>query len=187
MRSSRVLGATVAAFLPRPGGPQSRDHKTARSRGRVDIAVNGTYWFGAILGTLGTFILLDAVHPSLGWRLGFLLGPVLGLIIVVVRRNLPESPRWQIMNGKREAAEGSITYIEDEVRKTGRTLPDDGSRPVLLFIGYLMGAVIMAIGGLVAWFLGVDAEGKALEDVVSPLGVRKPVTRAPGAGSPSSG
>jgi len=178
MRSSRVLGATVAAFLPRPGGPQSRDHKTARSPRRV---------FGAILGTLGTFILLDAVHPSLGWRLGFLLGPVLGLIIVVVRRNLPESPRWQIMNGKREAAEGSITYIEDEVRKTGRTLPDDGSRPVLLFIGYLMGAVIMAIGGLVAWFLGVDAEGKALEDVVSPLGVRKPVTRAPGAGSPSSG
>jgi MFS transporter len=59
----------------------------ARYRGRVDIAVNGTYWAGAVLGTLGTFILLNVLSPSIGWRIGFLIGPVLGLVILVVRRS----------------------------------------------------------------------------------------------------
>ena len=60
---------------------------------------------------------------SLGWRIGFLIGPVLGLIILVVRRNLPESPRWQVMHGKEEAAEKSISDIEREVEASGVTLP----------------------------------------------------------------
>ena len=77
----------------------------ARYRGRVDIAINGTYWAGAILGTIGTFIFLKVIDLSLGWRLAFLIGPVLGLVILLVRRNLPESPRWQVMNGRVEAAE----------------------------------------------------------------------------------
>jgi MFS family permease len=114
----------------------------ARYRGRVDIAVNGTYWAGAILGTLGTFILLNVMSPSIGWRLGFLLGPVLSLVILLVRRNLPESPRWQIMNGRRQAAEESIAYIEHEVKKSGKTLPPvEESRAIDLRpaekIGYL--------------------------------------------------
>ncbi|WP_067566674.1 MFS transporter [Nocardia acidivorans] len=95
----------------------------ARYRGRVDIAVNGTYWAGAILGTLGSYILLNRVSLDLGWRLGFLIGPVLGLVIVLVRRDLPESPRWQIMHGRSEAAEASITAIEREVAATGVRLP----------------------------------------------------------------
>lgn len=94
----------------------------ARHRGRVDIAVNGTYWAGAVLGTIGTFILLNVMDPSIGWRIGFLLGPVLGLVILLVRRNLPESPRWQIMNGRTKEAQDSLSYIEDEVRKSGKTL-----------------------------------------------------------------
>ncbi len=96
----------------------------ARYRGRVDVRVNGTYWAGAILGTLGTFILLNAMDPSIGWRIGFLLGPVLGLVILLVRRNLPESPRWQVMTGRVEAAEKSITYIEHEVQRSGKVLPE---------------------------------------------------------------
>jgi MFS family permease len=95
----------------------------ARYRGRVDIAVNGTYWAGAVLGTIGTFILLNKVDVSLGWRLGFLIGPVLGLVILLVRRNLPESPRWQIMHGRAADAEESIAQIEHEVEATGATLP----------------------------------------------------------------
>ena len=105
----------------------------ARYRGRVDIAVNGTYWAGAILGTLGTFILFNLLTLSLAWRVGFLIGPVLGLIILVVRRNLPESPRWQVMNGRAQAAEDSINYIEDEVRASGRDLPQvDESKAIEL-------------------------------------------------------
>jgi MFS family permease len=95
----------------------------AQYRGRVDIAVNGTYWAGAVIGTLGTFILLNVVDVSLGWRLGFLLGPVLGLVILLVRRNLPESPRWQVMNGRTKEAEASIELIEREVRESGQELP----------------------------------------------------------------
>lgn len=100
----------------------------ARYRGRVDIAVNGTYWAGAIIGTIGTYILLNTVSLSVGWRLGFLIGPVLGLVIVFVRRHLPESPRWQIMHGKAAEAEKSITEIEHEVRASGVELPpvDEG-------------------------------------------------------------
>ncbi|MGN6332960.1 MAG: MFS transporter [Motilibacteraceae bacterium] len=95
----------------------------ARYRGRVDIAVNGTYWGGAIIGTLGSLLLLNVLSPSVGWRLGFLLGPVLGLFILVVRRHLPESPRWQVMHGRQEDAEKSISYIEKEVADAGHELP----------------------------------------------------------------
>jgi MFS family permease len=95
----------------------------ARFRGRVDIAVNGTYWGGAILGTLGTFIFLNVMSPAVGWRIAFLLGPVLGVVILFVRRHLPESPRWQVMHGHAQAAEESISFIEHEVRETGRDLP----------------------------------------------------------------
>jgi len=105
----------------------------ARYRGRVDIAVNGTYWAGAIIGTLGTFVFLKAIDISLGWRLAFLLGPVLGLVILVVRRNLPESPRWQVMNGRVEEAERTISHIEHEVEATGVTLPPvDESKAIVL-------------------------------------------------------
>ncbi|MGH3779640.1 MAG: MFS transporter [Pseudonocardiaceae bacterium] len=114
----------------------------ARYRGRVDIAVNGTYWAGAVLGTLGTFLLLNVLSPSVGWRIGFLIGPVLGLVILVVRRNLPESPRWQVMNGREQAAEKSISYIEHEVELSGKALPPvDQSKAIDLQptdqIGYL--------------------------------------------------
>src|SRR6478672_3281745 len=92
----------------------------ARFRGRVDIMVNGTYWAGAIIGTLGTFIFLNQLSPNIGWRVAFLLGPVLGLVIIFVRRNLPESPRWQVMHGHEAAAEETIAYIEHEVEAAGR-------------------------------------------------------------------
>jgi MFS family permease len=114
----------------------------SRYRGRVDIAVNGTYWAGAIIGTLGTYVFLHEFSPSLAWRLAFLLGPVLGLVIIFVRRNLPESPRWQVMNGRTEEAEKSIRFIEHEVESSGRKLPSvDKSKEMELTpaedIGYL--------------------------------------------------
>jgi MFS family permease len=96
----------------------------ARYRGRIDIMVNGTYWFGALLANIGTFVLLNQLSPSLGWRIGFAIGPVLGIVIIFVRRHLPESPRWQVMHGRTEQAEKSISYIEHEVQeRTGRALP----------------------------------------------------------------
>lgn len=103
----------------------------ARYRGRVDLLVNGTYWFGAVLGTLSTFIFLNLLEPGIGWRVGFAIGPVLGLIILYVRRHLPESPRWQVMHGQTEEAEKTVSYMEREVEATGVTLPPvDESRAI---------------------------------------------------------
>jgi MFS family permease len=114
----------------------------ARFRGRVDIAVNGTYWGGAIIGTLGTFIFLNVMSVSVGWRIAFLIGPVLGLVVIVIRRHLPESPRWQVMHGYEREAEESISFIEHEVEQTGTTVPPvDESKAIELKptdrIGYL--------------------------------------------------
>ena len=103
----------------------------AKYRGRVDIAVNGTYWGGAIIGTLGTFILLNQMSLNVGWRLGFLVGPVLGLLIWNMRRHLPESPRWLIMHGREAEAEANIAYIERQVEEAGPTLaPVDDSKAI---------------------------------------------------------
>jgi MFS family permease len=95
----------------------------ARFRGRIDLAVNGTYWAGAILGTIVTLWLLNHVAPFWGWRVAYIVGPVLALVIIYVRRNLPESPRWQIMHGKQAEAEASIKEIEDAVRESQHDLP----------------------------------------------------------------
>jgi MFS family permease len=94
----------------------------AKYRGRVDIGVNGTYWGGAIIGTLGTFILLNQMSLNIGWRLGFLLGPILGAMIWNLRRHLPESPRWLIMHGREAEAEENIAAIERDVENSGQTL-----------------------------------------------------------------
>jgi MFS family permease len=103
----------------------------ARFRGRVDLAVNGTYWAGAILGTIVTLWLLNHVSAVWGWRIAYLVGPVLALIIIYVRRNLPESPRWQIMHGRQREAEASIEEIEHDVAETKGKLPPVDQSKVL--------------------------------------------------------
>jgi MFS family permease len=95
----------------------------ARYRGRVDLAVNGTYWAGAFIGTIVTLFLLNNLAPDTSWRIAFVVGPVLALIILFVRRNLPESPRWQIMHGREHGAEASIAAIENDVSRTTGALP----------------------------------------------------------------
>jgi len=95
----------------------------AKFRGRIDLAVNGTYWAGALLGTVVTLWVLNHVTPEWGWRVAYVVGPMLALVIIFVRRNLPESPRWQIMHGKHAEAEASIREIEDHVAHTTGTLP----------------------------------------------------------------
>ncbi len=95
----------------------------ARFRGRIDLAVNGTYWAGALIGTVVTLWVLNHVSAGLGWRIAYIVGPVLALVIIYVRRNLPESPRWQIMHGREAEAEKSIKQIEDHVAATRGELP----------------------------------------------------------------
>jgi MFS family permease len=94
-------------------------------RGRVDLAINGTYWAGAVLGSLGSFYLLDTDRfaENVGWRIAFFIGPVLGLIIIFLRRHIPESPRWLVTHGRGAEAEKIVSDIEQSVRDNGQEPP----------------------------------------------------------------
>lgn len=94
----------------------------ARYRGHVDIGINGTYWAGSILGTIASLLFLNLLPVTLGWRLAFLLGPVFALVILLVRRNLPESPRWLLTHGRQQEAEEVIGRIEDMAKRSGQTI-----------------------------------------------------------------
>jgi MFS family permease len=86
----------------------------ARLRGQIDLAINGSYWVGVALGAGLTLILLNPhVFPiTLGWRLAFGLGALLGLGVLVLRKTLPESPRWFLMHGFLRQAETTMDRIE---------------------------------------------------------------------------
>ena len=105
----------------------------ARYRGRTDIWINGTYWAGSIIGTFASFLLLNSLAPNVGWRASFLVGPVLALVILYVRRNLPESPRWLITHGREEEALEAMRHIEEVALKDGQILgPVDDSDAIVL-------------------------------------------------------
>jgi MFS family permease len=94
----------------------------SKYRGRVDIWINGSYWAGAIIGSFASLIFLNAFAANVGWRLAFLMGPVLALVVIVVARTLPESPRWLLTHGRVEEAEKELAKIEEAARKAGQTL-----------------------------------------------------------------
>jgi MFS family permease len=102
----------------------------AARRGFVDIAINGTYWFGAILGSGASIFLLNPhfVDQLYGWRIAFGIGAVLAVAIVFVRTALPESPRWLLMHDRVDEANATIDQIEAIVEnEKGPLAPANGS------------------------------------------------------------
>lgn len=104
----------------------------AHYRGRADIAINGTYWGGALLGTLAELVILNHLPYTVSWRIGFLLGPVLAIAVIYVRRNLPESPRWLVMHGREKEAEEAISHMESASGEQGELPPLDRSKAIEL-------------------------------------------------------
>jgi MFS family permease len=97
----------------------------SRHRGRIDILINGTYWAGAAAGALISVPATNDLPVAVGWRICFGLGVVLGLVILLVRRNVPESPRWLFIHGRGQQAEDLVSGIEQEVeRETGAHLAE---------------------------------------------------------------
>ena len=89
----------------------------ARYRGWTDLVINGSFWIGAAVGATGAIVLLDpaVINPDLGWRLAFLIGAALGLIVLVMRMWIPESPRWLMIHGHPEQATAIVDAIERDV------------------------------------------------------------------------
>ena len=86
----------------------------ARVRGWTDLVINGSFWVGAAIGGIAAIVLLDPalVPPDMGWRLAFFIGAALGLIVMILRQWIPESPRWLMSHGRIAEAEAVVAHIE---------------------------------------------------------------------------
>jgi MFS family permease len=106
----------------------------ARRRGTTDLAVNGTFWGGAAIGALSAIVVLDpaVIDPEWGWRLAFIVGGALALIVLLMRRALPESPRWLMLHGRPGEAERVMAAIERDVAAEHGPLPPLEYGPVRL-------------------------------------------------------
>jgi MFS family permease len=97
----------------------------ARMRGWTDLVINGSFWVGAAMGASASIVLLDPalLDPEIGWRLAFLIGALLGLVIFFMRMWIPESPRWLMTHGRIVEAQRVVAQIEDSFRRHGFVPP----------------------------------------------------------------
>ncbi len=89
----------------------------ARIRGHVDLMINSTFWGGAALGSGASLLLLDSgiLPPTFSWRLAFGIGAAIGIVVLILRRYVPESPRWLMIHGEKGEAEQVVSQIEQKV------------------------------------------------------------------------
>ncbi|MGH7101054.1 MAG: MFS transporter [Acetobacteraceae bacterium] len=108
----------------------------ARYRGHTDLTINGSFWIGAALGALGAITALDPniIPAEIGWRVAFVIGGALALIVLVLRRFLPESPRWLMTHGRGPEAEEIVGKIEARVAADLGVLPAITHPPIRLIV-----------------------------------------------------
>jgi MFS family permease len=108
----------------------------ARRRGYTDLAINGSFWLGAALGALGSLVVLDPalVPQAWGWRLAFVIGGLLAAGVIIVRRYIPERPRWLITLGRPDEAEAVLREIEARVVARQPLPPIERPHPRLRFV-----------------------------------------------------
>lgn len=123
-----AINSAIQEFMP------------ARLRGRIDLAVNGSFWIGAAVGAAGAVLILDSglLPTAWGWRVAFMIGGLLGFGILLLRRHVPESPRWLLLHRRREEAECIVAGIEKQAQKVPESAPP--------------GDIVLDPSGHVGWF-----------------------------------
>lgn len=111
-----AISSAIVEFVPK------------KVRGTADAFIMSLWPVGAICSSLLVMAALRFFPPEIAWRAGFLLAVVLALFALVVRRDLPESPRWLIEHGRSEEARATVEAAEQDVLKsTGlEKLPEAG-------------------------------------------------------------
>lgn len=114
-----AINATIQELIP------------ARRRGFTDLVINGSYWIGAALGAIGALIALDphVIPPAYGWRAAFVIGGLIAAVALLLRRFIPESPRWLMTHGRPDEAERIVAAIEI---RTHATKPGDALKTIRL-------------------------------------------------------
>jgi MFS family permease len=84
-----------------------------------------TFLVGIIGQAVTPFIALALVpHFTFGWRLMFVIGGAIALLGLFVRTALPESPRWQVVHGRLDEAEKTVSRMEKTCEARGIALPE---------------------------------------------------------------
>ncbi len=94
------------------------------SRGKA-FAFNQLLSFSAIpvVALLSRYLVPSSFWGIDGWRWVTLIGSVGAFLVFVVRRNLPESPRWLEQSGRHQEADRIMSQIEERVEEeTGKSL-----------------------------------------------------------------
>lgn len=106
----------------------------ARQRGFTDLVINGSFWIGAALGAGGALLVLDpfVMDQAYGWRVAFVIGGFIGFVTLLMRRWIPESPRWLMTHGRLADAERVMSDIERTVAAEYGVLPPAPDRMLRL-------------------------------------------------------
>ena len=118
-----AVNATIQELIP------------ARRRGFTDLVINGSFWLGAAFGAGVAIVALDpaVIDPETGWRAAFVIGGALAFGVLLLRRFIPESPRWLMTHGRSEEADQVMDGLEARVAaETGRPLPPVPGPPLRL-------------------------------------------------------
>jgi MFS family permease len=122
----------------------------ARYRGRTDLGINGSFWVGAALAAVASLVLLNPtiLPPDLGWRAAFGLGAILGLGVLMLRRYVPESPRWLMVHGRIAEANRIVADIETRAGAP----PPDAPLPTIRLSGARHGALAEVVRTLLTTY-----------------------------------
>ncbi len=112
-----AINAAIAEFIP------------AAQRGRANAAVMNFWSLGAIAAALVTLYVIHALPPQYGWRVAFGFGALVALSTALMRRSIPESPRWLLQQGRIDEAEQVVRGIEQGRTRWPRTASRHAAAP----------------------------------------------------------